>query len=162
MAVTQPVNGSVTFTATGVTYTPRQGYKGTDTFTYTVSDGYGGSDTATVIVTVAAGTPNRLPVARNDRPQGTATPGVPMQIAVLVNDSDPDGDPLTVKASTTPTTRFKGKDYPAGSTRIADDGKSVWLMAGNLEGTVTFTYTISDGRGGESTATVTVYVSNGG
>lgn len=50
--VTQGAHGTVTFTATGVTYTPAPGYTGTDTFTYTVSDGHGGTTTAAVTVTV--------------------------------------------------------------------------------------------------------------
>ncbi|QDU19644.1 Ig-like domain-containing protein [Urbifossiella limnaea] len=51
-AVTQGTNGTVTFTPTGVTYTPAANFSGSDSFTYTVSDGNGGSATATVSVTV--------------------------------------------------------------------------------------------------------------
>ena len=51
-AVTQPTNGAVTFTGTGVSYTPAANFNGTDTFTYTISDGALGTDTATVSVTV--------------------------------------------------------------------------------------------------------------
>ena len=42
----------VTFTATGVSYTPAANFFGPDTFTYTISDGNGGTATATVTVTV--------------------------------------------------------------------------------------------------------------
>jgi hypothetical protein len=45
-------NGTVTFTPTGVSYTPAANFAGTDSFTYTIGDGNGGSDTATVTVTV--------------------------------------------------------------------------------------------------------------
>ena len=51
-AVTQPANGSVSFSATGVSYTPTGNFFGTDTFTYTVSDG-DLSDVGEVTVTVA-------------------------------------------------------------------------------------------------------------
>ncbi len=37
-AVSQGTNGTVTFTATGVTYTPDANFNGTDSFTYTVTD----------------------------------------------------------------------------------------------------------------------------
>jgi len=60
-AVTQGAHGSVTFTGTGVSYTPAANYNGPDSFTYTIGDGNGGSATATVTVTV---TPvNDAPVA---------------------------------------------------------------------------------------------------
>ena len=50
--VTQPANGSATYTASNVTFTPNTGWYGTTSFTYNVSDGKGGTDTATVQVTV--------------------------------------------------------------------------------------------------------------
>jgi Bacterial Ig domain len=51
--VTQPPNGSVSFSPIDVTYTPDPGFgSGSDTFQYTISDGNGGSDTATVTVTM--------------------------------------------------------------------------------------------------------------
>jgi hypothetical protein len=54
VAVTQGANGSVNITGSGKTlsYKPRNGFSGTDTFNYTVSDGKGGSATATVTVNV--------------------------------------------------------------------------------------------------------------
>src|SRR6185369_11874786 len=56
IAVTQGTHGSVTFTATGVSYTPAPNYFGTDSFTYTISDNgtadAGHTDTATVNVTI--------------------------------------------------------------------------------------------------------------
>ena len=55
--VTQGTSGSVTFTDTGVTYTPNAGYSGVDTFTYTIIDGFGGEATGTVNVTVNATIP---------------------------------------------------------------------------------------------------------
>ena len=42
----------MTFTATGVSYTPAANYNGADSFTYTIGDGNGGSASATVSVTV--------------------------------------------------------------------------------------------------------------
>ena len=51
-AVTQPTNGSVTFTAADVTYTPNADFNGADPLHYTIGDGNGGSATATVNMTV--------------------------------------------------------------------------------------------------------------
>jgi hypothetical protein len=50
--ITQGANGSVTFTASDVTYTPNTGYTGSDSFSYTASDGNGGTATGTVTITV--------------------------------------------------------------------------------------------------------------
>ncbi|MBA4387073.1 MAG: hypothetical protein C0404_03770 [Verrucomicrobia bacterium] len=52
-AVTQPAHGTVSNSATQVSYVPGAFYLGPDTFTYTISDGYGGVATGTVSVTVA-------------------------------------------------------------------------------------------------------------
>jgi uncharacterized repeat protein (TIGR01451 family)/CSLREA domain-containing protein len=52
-AVSQPANGSVALTATGVTYTPEPAFVGTTSFTYTVADSGGRTDTGTVTVNVA-------------------------------------------------------------------------------------------------------------
>ncbi len=49
-----PRNGRVAVNADGtVTYTPRNGFIGTDAFTYAVNDGFGGRATATVRVVVS-------------------------------------------------------------------------------------------------------------
>ncbi len=44
----------VNATSNGVTYTPANGFRGTETFSYTISDGQGGIATATATVTVGA------------------------------------------------------------------------------------------------------------
>lgn len=45
-------NGTVTLAGASVNYTPKSGFKGTDTFTYTVGDSLGNTATGTVTVTV--------------------------------------------------------------------------------------------------------------
>jgi large repetitive protein len=52
--VTNPPNGTVTWSGGLATYRPNRGFKGKDTFTYSVSDGNGGMDTAGVTVSVGA------------------------------------------------------------------------------------------------------------
>jgi Bacterial Ig domain len=76
--VTQGENGEVVLNDDGtVTYTPAEGFDGTDSFTYTIDDDHGGRATGTVTVTVL---PNvgvvvdgTLYIARNDFPQGLIT-----------------------------------------------------------------------------------------
>ncbi|HEX5121880.1 MAG TPA: Ig-like domain-containing protein [Rhodanobacteraceae bacterium] len=146
VGVTTPANGTVSATATNVTYTPALRFTGTDTFTYTIDDGRGGTATATVTVTVGAA-PNRPPVAVNDT--ATTTIATPVTINVIANDSDPDGDPLTVQSVTTPT---------VGTAAIVNNEVVYTPTPTGAGGTATFDYTINDGRGGTATATVTVTV----
>jgi outer membrane protein OmpA-like peptidoglycan-associated protein len=69
-------------------------------------------------------------------------------IDVLANDSDADGDPLTITAVTAPA---------HGSAAVA--GASVaYTPTTDYRGEDSFTYTIGDGRGGTATATVHVTV----
>ncbi|MEW6167713.1 MAG: retention module-containing protein, partial [Pseudomonadota bacterium] len=142
---TQPSSGTVASNGDGTfTYTPNESFNGTDTFTYTISDGNGGTDTATVTVNVGA--VNDPPLAVNDVVQ---TPeDTPITIGVLANDSDPDGDPLTITGFT----------QPANGTVTIVDGNPVYTPNPDFTGTDTFTYTISDGNGGSDTATVTINV----
>ncbi|MBI4461424.1 MAG: choice-of-anchor D domain-containing protein, partial [Acidobacteria bacterium] len=90
-SVTQGTNGSVSFTASNVTYTPNLNFNGSDSFTYTISDGQGGSDSATVTVTVNA--VNDAPVAVNDSYSTSEDTLLAILAAsgVLANDSDVDG-----------------------------------------------------------------------
>ena len=144
---TQPTKGTVTCTATACTYTPAPNTNGTDTFTSTVTDGKGGTSTTTVTVTV---TPvNDPPLARADRTSTTV--GTPKDLSVLGNDTDPDGDPLTVTAFTQPT---------HGTVSCTAGGVCTYTPGAGYSGGDAFTYTVSDGNGGTSTATVTITVVN--
>jgi len=140
-----PANGTATRVGNQVEYTSVAGFAGTDAFTYTISDGRGGSASATVRVTVAAA-PNQAPVAVDDA--ATTTAGAAVAIPVLGNDSDPDGDPLTISATTAPA---------SGSVAVAG-GVITYTPAAGFVGLDAFTYTIEDGRGGSATATVRVTV----
>ena len=143
-SVTNGTNGTVAIVGGNPVYTPNPTFHGTDTFTYTISDGNGGTATATVTVTVQ----NRPPVAVND---SVSTPGnTAVTVAVLTNDSDPNGDTLTVTSVTTGTN---------GTVAIVG-GLPVYTPNAAFRGVDTFTYTISDGQGGNATATVTVTVAN--
>src|SRR5687767_12826217 len=87
-AKAQGARGAVTFTATGVTYTPAANYHGADSFSYTISDGNGGSATADVTVTVTS--VNDAPVVMADAATVAEDSGA-NAIAVLANDnSGPD------------------------------------------------------------------------
>jgi hypothetical protein len=146
IALGTPLHGAVAIFGNQVQYAPTAGYAGADAFTYTISDGRGGSASATVTINVVP-LPNRPPVAVNDAAATTFAASV--TIAVLANDSDPDGDPLTITATTPPA---------FGSIVVAGGSIIYTANAAGIVGTDTFTYTISDGRGGTATATVVVTV----
>jgi hypothetical protein len=145
-------HGTVTVNAgTTVTYTPMSNFVGPDTFPYSISDGHGGTDTATVFVTVSdvPPPPNQPPNAVND--STTTQKNVAKVVSMLANDSDPDGDPLTVTSA-----------GPAGhGTVTINAGTTVtYTPSTDFVGTDSFSYSISDGRGGTDTATVSVTVSD--
>ena len=139
-------NGTVTINADGsLNYTPTANFSGTDTITYTVSDGNGGTTTA--MVTVDVGGKNDAPVAVND----TATVNEDSDdnvIDVLANDTDDDGDPLTITLATASN----------GKVTINADGTLSYIPTTDFSGTDIITYTLSDGNGGSTTATVIVTV----
>ncbi len=142
--VSGPSRGSLSGTGSTRTYAPALNYNGTDFFTFKVSDGFLGSNTATVSITVNA--VNDAPVAVNDVASASKN-GVKL-IPVLANDSDVDGDTLSI-ASVTATTN--------GTVVIS--GKAVnFTPRKGFTGNASFSYTISDGKGGTSTATVVVTV----
>jgi CSLREA domain-containing protein len=141
-AVTQGEHGTVSTDGASVTYTPDPDWNGTDTFSYTVSDGVL-SDTATVTVTV---TPvNDLPVAADD--SASTAEDAAVAVDVLTNDSDVDGDPLTVESVT-----------QGSHGLVATDGATVTYTPDvDWHGTDTFSYTVTDGTATDiGTVTVTV------
>ncbi|MGE0084616.1 MAG: SdrD B-like domain-containing protein [Desulfococcaceae bacterium] len=146
---TTPAGGSLTLNADGTySYTPPTwGYVPpaglSEVFVYTITDADGDTSTSTLTVTVFSG--NRPPVAEDD---STATNlNTPVDIAVLPNDSDPDGDPLTVTDFTQPGN---------GTVVLSPDGTFTYTPNPGFTGTDTFTYTIDDGRGGYDSAVVTI------
>lgn len=145
-AVTQGVNGVVSFTKTAATYKPNAGFVGTDTFSYTIMDSFGATAIASVTVNVTAApvvVVNRAPVAVADSIKVLI--GQTVLIPVLNNDFDPDGDALKI-------TSFK----QARRGYITNTGKELSYKAGSRTGIEIVNYTITDGLGGKATAQVTI------
>jgi hypothetical protein len=138
-------NGTTSILSNGnVAYSPRANYFGSDTISYTISDGKGGTAGSTVAVTVQ-GVPD-APVANND----TATVDEDSSnnvINVTANDTDADGDNLTVSAASA-----------SNGTAAPDGGNVRYTPAANFSGPVTINYTINDGTGRTASATVSVTV----
>ncbi|EGQ8043012.1 tandem-95 repeat protein, partial [Vibrio alginolyticus] len=127
-----PANGTVSVNPDGsVTYTPNDNYHGTDSFTYIVTSG-GVSESTTVNVDV---TPvNDAPVAKDDT--AVTDEDTPVTIDVLPNDTDIDGDTLSIQSASVPEAQ--------GTVEIVD-GKLVFTPAEDFHGDAEITYTVTDG-----------------
>ncbi|NLX96929.1 MAG: tandem-95 repeat protein, partial [Rhodopirellula sp.] len=146
--VALPAYGSLEFNADGsFTYTPAANFNGADSFSYAISDGNGGTDTATVSLTIAA--VNDAPDAADDT--ASTVQNASVVIWPFANDSDIDGDGLTVSA--VDSTSLEG-----GAITNNTDGTVTYTPPVDFMGTDSFRYTLSDGNGGEDTATVVVTV----
>ena len=145
-AWTTTAGGTVTMAADGsFAYQPRSGFVGTDSFSYTLRDPTGASDLGLVTLEVV----NRAPVAVTDSYavtyRGTVTGNL------LQNDSDPDGDAMSV----TPGRYVTAK---GSVVTVAADG-SFSFTAGDLAvGAEQMTYRLTDTLGAVSTGSILVTV----
>ena len=101
-------------------------------------------DTATVTITVNE-KDNTAPDAQNDR--ATTEYDTAVTVDVLANDSDVDGDTLSIQSMT----------QPSHGTVSQENGKLKYTPDNGFSGTDTFNYTVTDGDL-EDTATVTITV----
>jgi len=90
---------------------------------------------------------NHAPVARDDYAETDEDTSV--TINVLSNDTDPDGDTLSVVSVSEPE---------HGRAVINEDGTITYIPDPNFSGYDSFTYTVEDEEGLRAEATVTVYV----
>ncbi len=139
--VRAPDHGSVTLSGAAATYTAQSGYAGSDRFRYRVRYGNAVREAE---VDLAVTVPNAPPIAVDDLARARRAS---ILIPVLANDSDPDGDPLKITSVTRPT---------LGSAIIEGDQIRYTPPSRFWIGSITFDYTISDGRGGQDSGKVTV------
>lgn len=118
-------------------------------FGYDVADATGNRTGSFVQVRlVPADQANRPPIARADVARTRA--GSTITIGVLVNDTDPDGDPLRIDSIAA---------QPAFGTATANpDGTITYVSAGGFTGTDTFRYVVVDAKGDRSIGEVLVGV----
>lgn len=131
----------------GFTYEPPANFSGSDQVAYTIRNQKGKTSEGMIFFEVA-------PV--NDPPEPSddyarTLEDVPVEIPVLDNDTDPDGDAMLVVTVGTPD---------SGSVRINSDGTLLYTPPANHSGDITFSYTVSDGNGETSSATVFVNIEN--
>jgi len=139
----QENNGVVILNAGKLDYTPNSNFNGSDTLDYTISDSNGHTSTATVNITVVPVNDN--PVAVDD--SAIITLGDIIKMSVLFNDSDVDGDSLSITSAST----------DSGNVVINNDNTITFSGAVSV-GTAIIIYTISDGNGGSDSATITITI----
>ncbi|GAA2503966.1 Ig-like domain-containing protein [Winogradskya humida] len=139
VGVTQPANGTVTFTGTEVRYEPPAGFSGTVSFTYTISDG---TDRSTSTVTIKVGAPPAVP----DK-SVTAKPATPVTVTL----------PKVDKNNNAVTVVKVGK--PAhGTAKLNADGTVTYTPEAGFAGADSFSYSAVDEDGNMAYGTIKVKV----
>ncbi len=147
--VTEPENGNVNPNPDGtITYTPNDGFVGTDYFFYTVCDQNAQCEEAIVSVTVLPENASPHPPTAHDDVE-TTDMGTPVVIPILSNDSDPEGEPLTISNVGNPQN---------GTVMSNPNGTVTYTPNPDFVGVDNFTYEVCDAQDLCSEATVTVSV----
>ena len=137
-------HGDLSFSSDGgFIYTPATNYTGSDSFSYRANDGRATGNLATVTINVTPMYDSPVAIADATNTQED----VSVTIAVLANDYNPDATPLTITSTST-----------TNGIALISGSNVVFTPSSNFNGTVVFTYTISDGIS-SSSASVTVIVS---
>ncbi len=122
---------------------------------YTITDPHGATSSAVATVTVTGG--NDGPTAVADTADTTEDASV--TIDVLANDSDPDGDALTITDAT--ISSGLGGVSIVGNELVYDPGTDYQNLAVGETAQVEISYTITDPHGATSNAVATITVTGG-
>lgn len=140
-------SASTTLTVTSPTTAAAGSYGISVSASNGTTSGYSAGTSATyTVATTTTTTTNKPPVAVND--SASTLGGTSVKVAVLANDSDPEGKPLSVKAVGVPS---------RGKVVINSDGTVSYTPNGKFKGSDSFSYTVSDGANSTS-ASVAVQV----
>ncbi|GGM94937.1 putative Ig domain-containing protein [Shewanella xiamenensis] len=145
LSVTQVISefGTATVLADQrISYTPAADFIGTDVLVYSITDGKGGTASSELTIEVNG---NTAPVTVDD--SAATDDRTSLLIDVLSNDTDLDGNTLTLLSATA----------QQGSVTI-EANKLRYIPKTGFDGVDTVTYRISDGQGGEATGQVLITV----
>ncbi len=141
-------NGTLNLNTDGsFDYTPNPGYIGPDSFTYKAFDGGLYSNVATADITVTSYPPTAVDDAYSMDEDGSLVVDAPT--GVLVNDTDPEEDPLTA---------ILVSGVSNGTLNLGSDGSFDYTPDPDFFGADSFTYKANDGYGDSNDATVTLTV----
>jgi len=139
--------GSVSVNGDGdIVYVPPGDFNGPATISYTIADGTGLFASSTVAVNVQ--NVNDTPIAVGE--SATIAEDAVLHLNVLSNDSDIDGDVLSVASVSA----------SVGTVSVGNNGNIVFNPQANYFGPVTISYTVSDGNGGVASASVALTVTS--
>ncbi len=133
----------MTGNAPNLTYTPSQGYSGSDSFTFRVNDGKADSQTATASITVIP-SPNNIPVAKAQ----TVTTNEDTAKTITLTATDGDNDPLTYII-------VKSQSH---GTLLGNPPDLSYKPAQDYNGSDSFTFKVNDGKADSLPATVNITV----
>ncbi len=152
-AATVNGDGTITYDPNGKFRSLKVGQTATDSFRYRANDGHVNSSPATVTVTITG--LNEPPGAVADT--ATTAKSRSVQIPVLTNDTDPDGDALHVASIDTTGTQGTVTQNPNG-TLTYDPNHHFDSLGASQSAHDTFKYKASDGHQDSNAATVDVTV----
>lgn len=148
---TEASNGSVTLSDDGsATYIPTVGFSGNDSFTYTVTDTDGDSSTAAVSITVINATPTPIDYSPNAVADSFNTnENSTLTTNISSNDTGLNDSPVTYTLDT---------EASNGSVTVTVNGTVTYSPTADFSGNDSFTYTVTDADGDQSTAMVSITV----
>jgi hypothetical protein len=126
-----------------------------DSFSYGITDGAGGTDRGIVTLTIKPDIPNEDPIAADDVAE-TQAPGGRVEIGLLENDYDPDGDGSGLSVEIPNLDRVESE---TGATiDLQDNGVAIVKVPAGEPRSVSFRYLLRDAEDGNSSAVATVPV----
>jgi hypothetical protein len=138
--------GLATIDGQTIVYQPATNFSGVANLTYIVADTLGLTDTGTILVTINPINDDPLVAGENISTSG----GGSINVDVLNNDSDPDGDLLSVISA----------DTTEGTVSIEDDFTLIYQPSMGFEGETEVNYVVSDSNGGTAEGLLVITVSN--
>ncbi|MBU2393785.1 MAG: tandem-95 repeat protein [Gammaproteobacteria bacterium] len=146
--VTQPEHGTATLQGAVLVYTPNQDFNGTDSIAFAAKDAEFTSTAAIISLTVTA--VNDDPEILDDSYNLQRTDNNQYLLNVLANDTDVDGDTLTID----------GASSSVGTVIFNAEGLTV-TVPDRYVGPVSLSYTVTDGKGGRANADVSLIIEGG-
>ncbi|MDQ2995835.1 MAG: cadherin-like domain-containing protein, partial [Chloroflexota bacterium] len=148
--LTMPAHGVLMLSQSGAfSYTPNPNYHGQDSFSYRLNDGFLSS--ASTLVTLTVISVNDPPIAGNDAASTPIDTPLSIPVATLLNnDTDIESDQLIISNVHSNSVRG-GQVMLAGSSIL-------YTPPAHFSGIDSLIYTLSDGKGGTASGTVTVTV----